>query len=111
MKVEKGEYEMAGLMITSENFEREVLQADVPVLLDFWAEWCAPCQMLLPVIEELAGELTGVKICKVNVEEEPMIARKFRVMSIPTLLVIKDGKEVRREIGFRAKEEIIDMLR
>ena len=101
---------MAELKITKENFQKEVVESDKPVLLDFWAEWCGPCQMVLPVIEELSNELTDVKVGKVNIDEQMELARQFRVMSIPTLMVIKDGKEVKREIGARSREGILDML-
>ena len=102
---------MAALHITKSNFEAEVLNSDKPVLVDFWASWCGPCQMVLPIIEELASELTDVKIGKVNVDEEMALARQFRVMSIPTLIVFKDGKVAQTAIGARSKEEILEMLR
>ena len=89
---------MAALHITKENFETEVLQSEKPVLVDFWAEWCGPCQMLLPTIEELAGEVTDAKICKVNVDEQPELAGQFGVMTIPTLIVFKGGKVVNTSI-------------
>ena len=101
---------MAALHFTKDNFEKEVLQADVPVLVDFWASWCGPCQMVLPIIEELAGELTGVKIGKVNVDEEMELAKQYRVMSIPTLIVFRDGIKVNMAIGAKSKEEIKELL-
>lgn len=101
---------MAALHITKENFETEVLQSEKPVLVDFWAEWCGPCQMLLPTIEELAGEVTDAKICKVNVDEQPELAGQFGVMTIPTLIVFKGGKAVNTSIGVKAKSEILKML-
>ena len=85
---------MSVLHLTKENFEQEVLQAKEPVLVDFWASWCGPCQMVGPVVEEVAGEVTDAKICKVNVDEQPELARQFRVMSIPTLMVFKNGSAV-----------------
>lgn len=102
---------MTALHITQSNFEAEVLKSDKPVLVDFWAPWCGPCQMVLPIIEELANEVTDAKICKVNVDEEPELAREFRVMSIPTLLIFKDGKVAQTAIGARDKNEILEMLR
>lgn len=101
---------MAALHITKDNFEAEVLNSDKPVLVDFWAAWCGPCQMLLPVVEGLAEEVTDAKICKVNVDEQPELAEKFKVMTIPTLVVIKDGKEVRRSVGVKPKDQILDLI-
>lgn len=102
---------MVALNLTIDNFDQEVLQSDKPVLIDFWAPWCGPCQMVLPIIAELAEEVTDAKICKVNVDENSALAQKFRVMSIPTLLVVKGGEVVKREVGARSKEEILDMLK
>lgn len=102
---------MAALHITKENFETEVLKADKAVLVDFWAAWCGPCQMLLPTIEELAGEVTDAKICKINVDEQPELAAQFKVMTIPTLMVFKDGKVVNTSVGVKSKNAIIDMIR
>ena len=101
---------MSVLHLTKENFEQEVLQAKEPVLVDFWASWCGPCQMVGPVVEEVAGEVTDAKICKVNVDELPELARQFRVMSIPTLMVFKNGQTVKREVGAKSKAEHLDML-
>ena len=101
---------MAAIQITKDNFDKEVLQSDKPVLLDFWASWCAPCKMLLPVVEEIAGEFSHVKICKVNVDEQQELASKFRVMSIPTLVVMKEGKIKNTSVGVKPKAAILDML-
>ena len=101
---------MAALHITKENFDSEVLDSDKPVLVDFWAAWCGPCQMLLPTIEELADEVKDAKICKVNVDEQPELAAQFNVMTIPTLVVIKDGNVISRSSGVASKQEILDRL-
>ena len=101
---------MSVLTITKENFEKEVLQSKEPVLLDFWASWCGPCRMVSPVIDEIAGEVSGKKVGKVNVDEEPELAERFGVMSIPTLIVMKDGKLARQAVGVRPKSEILSML-
>ncbi|MCU6761866.1 Thioredoxin C-1 [uncultured Roseburia sp.] len=101
---------MAALHITKENFDSEVLNSDKPVLVDFWAAWCGPCQMLLPTIEELADEVKDAKICKVNVDEQPELAAQFNVMTIPTLVVIKDGNVISRSSGVASKQEILDRL-
>lgn len=102
---------MAALHITKENFEAEVLNADKPVLVDFWASWCGPCQMLLPVVEQLAGEVTDAKICKINVDEQPELAERYQVMTIPTLMVFKDGNPVEKSIGVISKEQILKLIR
>lgn len=101
---------MAMIEITQHNYEEEVLQTDMPVIIDFWATWCGPCQMLLPVVEQLAEEVNDIKICKVNVDEQQDLAMKFRVMSVPTLVVMKDGKETNRSIGVISKEEILSLV-
>ena len=101
---------MAVVTITKENFEQEVLQSTKPVLLDFWASWCGPCRMLSPVVDEVAEERTDVKVGKVNVDEQPELAQAFGIASIPTLLVIRDGRTVNRAVGVRSKEEILQML-
>lgn len=102
---------MAALKITSENFEKEVLESKEPVLLDFWAQWCAPCRMLSPVVDEVADEVEGVKVGKINVDDENALAAKFNVMSIPTLVVIKDGQEVNRSTGVIPKEAIMNLIK
>lgn len=96
---------------TTENFETEVLGSDVPVLVDFWATWCMPCRMLAPVIEEIASENEGkIKVGKVNVDENPDLARKYRVMSIPTVLVFKKGELTATSVGVDSKENILKLL-
>lgn len=102
---------MAVLHVTEENFEKEVLQAQKPVLIDFWASWCGPCQMLAPVIEEIAEEVTDVIVGKVNVDEEAALARKFDIMSIPTLLLFKNGQVVATTMGAQPKENLLQFMR
>ena len=102
---------MAEVILTKNNFETEVLNSDIPVLVDFWASWCGPCMMLSPVIAELAEELEGkVKVGKVNVDEQNELAMKYRVASIPTLLLFKNGELVKTSVGFMPKSEIIATL-
>ena len=102
---------MTELKITSENFEREVLRSDKPVLIDFWANWCGPCRMLSPTISEIAEEYKDkVKVGKVNVDEEAELAAMFRVSSIPLLVVMKNGKVVNSAVGVRPKSQILRML-
>ncbi len=97
------------LKLNSENFEKEVLNSDQAVLVDFYADWCGPCKMMAPVIEELAEELQGkAKVGKINIDENTNIAVKYDVMSIPTLIIFKDGKEVKRFVGVRDKEELLN---
>ena len=99
------------MKITKENFEQEVMKSEVPVLIDFWAPWCGPCRMVGPVVEEVADEVEGkAKVGKVNVDEEPELAATFKVMSIPTLVVIKGGKVVKTEVGAKSKDALIKML-
>lgn len=102
---------MAELKITKNNFEAEVVRSELPVLLDFWAPWCAPCRMLSPVVEQIAGEYEGkAKVGKVNVDEEPELASAFQIASIPTLVVIRDGKAVQTAVGVQPKDSILAML-
>ena len=107
----KGDFIMAEVILTKENFETEVLNSDIPVLVDFWASWCGPCMMLSPIIEELAEEFEGkVKVGKVNVDEQGELAMKYRVASIPTLLLFKGGEIAKTSVGFMPKQEIIKTL-
>ena len=92
------------------NFNQEVLNADRPVLVDFWASWCGPCRMVGPLIDEIAEERTDIKVVKVNVDEEPELSNRYGIMSIPTLLVIKNGDVVNKSLGARSKEQILEML-
>ena len=101
---------MNTITITNDNFNTEVLQASQPVLLDFWAEWCGPCRMLAPVLDQIAAERTDIKVGKVNVDNEPELARQFGVMSIPTLVVMKDGQAVAQTVGVQPKEAILRMI-
>ena len=102
---------MAVLHLTKENFESEVLKSDKKVLVDFWATWCGPCQTMGPVVDELAQELTDVKVGKVNVDEQMALAREYKVMSIPAFLVFKDGKVAERTLGVQEKSELEQLIR
>ena len=101
---------MSAVNITKANFLSEVIHCDKPVLMDFWAPWCGPCRMVGPVVEEIAAERADIKVCKVNVDEQPELAGQFGVMSIPTLVVIKNGKIVRQAVGARPKSAIVAIL-
>lgn len=100
---------MAEVIITQENFQKEVLEASGPVLVDFWATWCGPCQAMLPVVEELANEQTEIKVCKLNTDENKELTRKYHVMSIPTFIVFKNGEEAARALGVQPKEALIEL--
>ncbi len=102
---------MAYVTLTKDNFQQEVLESSCPVLVDFWAAWCGPCQALAPTIDEIAGEAKDFKVGKVDVDDQPELARKYRVMSIPTLIVFKDGEAAHREVGGKEKSEILEMVR
>lgn len=101
---------MAVVTITKDNFNAEVLHSEKPVLLDFWATWCGPCRMLSPIVDEVAEEHGDIKVGKVNVDEQPELAAEFGVMSIPTLLVFKDGKLVNQSVGARPKSGVLALL-
>lgn len=102
---------MSVLTITKENYDVEVLKSDKPVLLDFWASWCGPCRMISPIIEDIATENTDIKVGKINVDEQPDLAKTFRVMSIPTIVVMKDGKAVNQVVGLQSKAAILNMIK
>ncbi len=102
---------MAIIDLTKENFQAEITESDKPVLVDFWAVWCGPCQMMAPILHELEAEMPDVQIGKVNVDEQMDLARQFRVVSIPTLIIFKNGQEVRRMVGVTSKEELKDALK
>ena len=102
---------MAEITITTENFEEEVIKSDKPVLIDFWATWCGPCKMIAPTVEEIAEEYKGkIKVGKVNVDEEPDLTQSFGISSIPTLVLMKDGKPANMMVGLRTKEQIVEMF-
>lgn len=101
---------MSVLHITKENFQSEVVNSEKPVLLDFWASWCGPCKMIAPAIEEVAAERPDVKVGKINIDEEPQLANEFGIMSIPTLVVIKNGEVVSQSVGARPKNQILALL-
>lgn len=101
---------MSVMNITKDTFQQEVLNSSVPVLVDFWAAWCGPCRMVSPIVDEIAGERSDIKVVKVNVDEQPELAAKYGIMSIPTLMVIRDGKVVKQTVGAASKQSIAAML-
>jgi len=101
---------MSVLKVTGSNFESDIIKSDKTVLLDFWASWCGPCRMLSPTVDEIADENPQILVGKINVDEEPELAQAFGVVSIPMLVVMKDGKIVNQSVGVRPKEQILDML-
>jgi len=101
---------MASITITKDNFETEVLNSEKPVLIDFWAEWCGPCRAVSPLVEEIGEENDNIKVGKINVDEQPELSSYFNIMSIPTLVVFKDGKPVQAAVGSRPKAEILALL-
>ena len=101
---------MSAIIINKNNFQNEIMDSEKTVLLDFWAPWCAPCRMVVPIIEEIAGERPDIRVGKINVDEQPELTSKFGIMSIPTLVVMKNGKIVQQVSGVRPKNAILEML-
>ena len=101
---------MSAINVSINNFESEVLRSEKKVLLDFWAPWCGPCRMVVPIIEEIGEEEPDIKVCKINVDEEPELASRYGIMSIPTLMVVENGQVVKQSMGAKSKEAILDML-
>ncbi len=101
---------MPVIAVTKDNFEQEVLKCDKSVLVDFWAEWCGPCKRMSAVVEEIADEHSDKKICKINVDEQPELAQRFNIMSIPTLIVFKDGTSITRVAGVRNKQDVLSLF-
>ena len=101
---------MAYITLTKDNFAQEVLRSEQTVLVDFWASWCGPCMALAPTVDEVAEEQSAVAVGKVNVDDEPELARQYRIMSIPTLMLFQNGEPVRREVGGKSKSELLEMM-
>ncbi len=102
---------MAVIKVNKESFETEVLKAEGKVLVDFFADWCGPCKMLSPIVDEVAEENHGIKVCKINVDDEPELAMRYNVMSIPTLVVIQNGEEINKSVGLVSKEDILNLVK
>lgn len=102
---------MSVIVLNNDNFDSEVLKSDKPVLVDFWASWCGPCRMVSPIVDEIAEENDDIKVCKVNVDENQELAAKYSVMSIPTLIVFKEGKIANQMVGAKPKNQIIAMIK
>ena len=102
---------MSAMIINKNNFQKEVMESDKPVLLDFWAPWCGPCRMVVPIVEEIAREYPDIKVGKINVDEELDLASQFKVMSIPSLFVLKEGKIVSKAVGARSKQQLLAMVK
>ena len=101
---------MKVLHINKDNFHKEVLNSDKPVLLDFFASWCGPCRMVGPILDEIAEEREDIKVCKVNIDEQPELAHRYRIMTIPTLMVLKDGNVIEQSVGAKPKHQILAMV-
>ena len=101
---------MSAYKITKENFQEEVLNSEKPVLLDFWASWCGPCRMVGPILDEIAEEREDIKVCKINIDEQPELASRYRIMTIPTLMVLKNGQIMEQSVGAKPKHQILAMV-